>query len=135
MAKKSSVVQTVPEFFGYWGKAGRHDTGCHRLVWHCLDVAAVADELLLRRDDWCRRWASLSGLDNNDARALAVWMIGLHDIGKFAESFQYLRPDLRERFYPDLAVQCKSYDIKHDQLGHILWSKKVRLELGRSLPT
>ena len=123
------------KYFAYWGKADRYHTAFHRLVWHSLDVAAVANELLLQRGDWCRQWALLTGLESDDARALAVWLIGLHDIGKFAESFQHLRPDLREKFFPDITVQRKSYDIRHDQLGHILWSKKLRSELGRSLPT
>ncbi len=122
------------EFFAYWGKADRHDAAFHRLVWHSLDVAAVADELLRSRDDWCQQWALVSGLESSEARSLAVWLIGLHDIGKFAESFQYLRPELRERFFPDIAAQRKSYDIRHDQLGHILWSEKLRRELAGTLP-
>ena len=126
-------MRAVLEFFAYWGKADRHDAAFHRLVWHSLDVAAVADELLRSRDDWCRQWALVSGLESSKARSLAVWLIGLHDIGKFAESFQYLRPELREKFFPGIAVQCKSYGIRHDRLGHILWSEKLRRELGRKL--
>lgn len=124
----------MPDLYAYWGKADRQNSAFHRLIWHSLDVAAAADELLRHRDDWCQQWALLADLDCDEARSLAVWLIGLHDIGKFAESFQYLRPDLRESFFPGRAVQCKRYSIKHDQLGHILWSETLRLEIGRVLP-
>lgn len=52
--------------------------GIHPALWHMLDVAAVAGELLARR--------SLTG-DATQDRALQ-FLIALHDIGKFSESFR-----------------------------------------------
>lgn len=124
-------MREVVEIYKYWGKAD--NARFHRLVWHSLDVAAVADELLRSREDWGRQWALVTDLESSEARSLAVWLVGLHDIGKFAESFQFLRPELRAKFFPDIAVRCKSYSVRHDQLGYILWSEELRRELGKKL--
>jgi CRISPR-associated endonuclease/helicase Cas3 len=123
-----------PAYYAYWGKAEQRGSAFHLLVWHSLDVAGVADELLRSRVDWLQQWAVLTELESGEARSLAVWLIGLHDIGKFAESFQYLRRDLREHFYPDRPVECKRYSIRHDQLGFMLWHEGLRREFARTLP-
>ncbi|MCG6535282.1 MAG: hypothetical protein L7F78_11445 [Syntrophales bacterium LBB04] len=34
-------MNQLPDYFRYWGKAEKDGTGCHLLVYHCLDVAAV----------------------------------------------------------------------------------------------
>ena len=123
------------DYFAYWGKADKGDAAAyHLLVWHSLDVAAVSDELLRQRDDWCSQWAALTNLEYCEARRLAVWLVGLHDIGKFAESFQYLKPDLREKFFAGRAVRCRSYSKRHDQLGYWLWDEKLWEKLDEALP-
>ena len=76
----------MTDIFAYWGKADQSGDDHHLLIWHSLDVAAVSDELLRQRDDWCGQWAAYTKLEPDDARKLAVWLIGLHDIGKFSVS-------------------------------------------------
>ena len=75
-----------------WAKYDRHTNTCHRLIYHSLDVAAVA----------ARRWdlalspaqkthpKELLGLDDESARQLLALLAGLHDIGKATPAFQNL---------------------------------------------
>ena len=74
-------------YYAYWGKVGDgDDTVCHRLVYHCLDVAAVA-ERLIRCD---ARWGAsmMRVVSQREAQGLAPFLVALHDTGKFAEGFQ-----------------------------------------------
>ncbi len=115
--------------YAYWGKAGNENQGCHLLVYHCLDVAAVADTLLEQRPELLRRLADVMGLSLEQARRWCVFLLGLHDIGKFAEAFQQLREDLRRRFWPDEKIRKRNYSIRHDALGWMLWRQFLRNEL------
>lgn len=79
-------------FTQYWGKTVRVDpqqTGCHLLIWHSLDVAAVAscwwERSSFIRSVFCRH--SLS-LDETQVKAWVLFFIALHDIGKFDTRFQ-----------------------------------------------
>jgi CRISPR-associated endonuclease/helicase Cas3 len=96
------------------------------LVLHSLDVAAVGVEAL-------HRLPALSGLLaerlNLAPGLLAPWTafwLALHDLGKFAESFQSQCPDvflgLRQR-HPDPA---KTYKLRHDSLGMLFWADVLR---------
>lgn len=80
-------------FLRYWGKsAGAVDGGpvAHRLVYHALDVAAVGATWWAADQGLRARVASLLGLREAEARALILWLLVLHDLGKFAGSFQAL---------------------------------------------
>jgi len=50
-----------------------------------------------------------------------TFLLGLHDQGKFSETFQQLRPDLRKLFWPDTPVKKTNYSIRHDTMGQMLW--------------
>jgi len=94
---------SFPPACRYWGKAASDEeeaVRCHLLVYHALDVAAVTRELLCRRPFLARRLSRLMGMPVEGAASLGVFLAGLHDLGKFAEAFQQLRPDLRQRFWP-----------------------------------
>ena len=116
--------------FRYWGKADKEGgTGFHLLVYHCLDVAAVGKVLLTNRPELLRRLADATGLSQEQATSWCVFLLGLHDLGKFAEAFQQLREDLRQQFWPDEKIRKRNYSIRHDALGWMLWQQFLRNEL------
>lgn len=114
--------QIAPGYFKYWGKARQYDdTGepYHLLVFHCLDVAAVGIEFFRHHPTHTNRLASLLEIDSDDFLNWFKWFLAIHDLGKFSESFQNLRPDLL------LDLQSKesqrAYPKRHDTLGYQLW--------------
>lgn len=105
-------------YFNFWGKA-EVDGSYHCLPYHGLDVAAVGNILLMNDGLLRQRFTAISGI-NEDAccGCLSVFLV-LHDLGKFSETFQNLRPDLMERLR---GIQgTKRYSVRHDSLGNLLW--------------
>ena len=112
----------------YWGKArpGQATARCHLLAYHCMDVAAVGIEALQR----------LPGLRALFTRRLAVpehliepWIafwLALHDLGKFAESFQSQCPDVFEWQRGRPPNPAKPYTLRHDSLGMLFWKDVLR---------
>ena len=115
--------------YAYWGKADEDASGHHLLVYHALDVAAVAAILLEQRPELLRRLATAMDLPPEAARCWCSFLLGLHDLGKFAETFQQLREDLRLAFWPDKRICKHRYSIRHDTLGWLLWQQFLRNEL------
>ncbi|HJU39645.1 MAG TPA: CRISPR-associated endonuclease Cas3'', partial [Tahibacter sp.] len=75
----------------YWGKGPRtplEPAAWHPLVLHAFDVAAVADALMTVCSRWLERVAAALSLSPADARRLVLWLVVLHDLGKFAGNFQ-----------------------------------------------
>lgn len=109
-------------FYAYWGKASRstEDRSHHLLVYHSLDVAAVGQRLLFLQP---RLLADLAGLLEVRESVLLEWLsfwLAIHDIGKFSDGFQNLRPDLLAMLQgrPTRA----DYAERHDALGYRLAS-------------
>ena len=81
----------MPTYLAFWGKAKADrpsEPSWHPIAYHCLDVAAIADVLLVANP---RRLAALANLlqtSTNNARHLLVCLIALHDVGKFTAAFQ-----------------------------------------------
>jgi len=119
--------------YQYWGKAQQDDREAgapyHLLVYHLLDVAAAGKVLLELRPQLACRLSSLMGLPVEHAKQWCVFLLGLHDLGKFAESFQQLREDLRLTFWPDEKIRNKHYSLRHDALGWLLWREFLGSEL------
>ncbi|MFN0040838.1 MAG: CRISPR-associated helicase/endonuclease Cas3 [Burkholderiales bacterium] len=92
-------ITTSPLMFRYWGKADPNYPGTpkwHPLVYHCLDVAAVA------RTWWdlspAIRRAFLAAFVQSDSATdqLQAWMlffVAMHDLGKFDIRFQLKATD------------------------------------------
>jgi CRISPR-associated endonuclease/helicase Cas3 len=102
----------------YWGKAKPHmgsGPQWHPLVYHCLDVAACGRKLLEADAERRRSLARLTGLDEEALLAWLSFLLAIHDVGKFSDGFQNLRPDLFQ------ALQGRGtrafYDERHDTLG------------------
>lgn len=81
------------EYLNFWGKANSEQAmpaPMHPVVYHCLDVAAVAEQLQhLRRQDIDRICAKFK-IPPKEFMALNTLLIALHDIGKFSRTFQGL---------------------------------------------
>jgi CRISPR-associated endonuclease/helicase Cas3 len=109
----------------YWGKARPHDASparYHLLPYHCLDVAAVG-VAYLRAQPHLRRWF-MQSLGLQEEQALFAWFtfwLALHDLGKFAESFQGQRGDVFAELRRRAPDPGKPYDIRHDTLGLAAW--------------
>jgi CRISPR-associated endonuclease/helicase Cas3 len=117
-------------YLGYWGKASREGDSrprSHRLVYHLLDVASVGAVILDRHPSWLNWISGALQLGTVEARQWVLWLLGHHDIGKFAASFQRLRPELAPGTIPD----SYRYDARHDTLGYVLWMEKL---LGEGFP-
>lgn len=120
----------------YWGKAKPHwdSDPYHLLPFHCLDVAAVGRAYLSKHKELTAFFAQRLGVrDEVVIEWLAYWL-ALHDLGKFASSFQGQCPDVlralrhREPSHP--------YTVLHDTLGFYIWRELLSryphaLGLGR----
>ncbi|RTR06304.1 CRISPR-associated helicase Cas3' [Halomonas nitroreducens] len=108
-------------YYLYWGKAKPEDRGdsCHLLPYHSLDVGAVGWYLLEPQRPLTQRLASQLGLPPDSLRRFFVFLLGLHDLGKFARAFQGVaRPDGVELAPP---IERLAYNERHDRLGALLW--------------
>ncbi|ABA88209.1 CRISPR-associated helicase Cas3 [Syntrophotalea carbinolica DSM 2380] len=116
------MIDKENSFFRYWGKTA--DNGrYHLLPYHCLDVAAVG-WLLLAPGRPLTKWLRLTlGVLPKWLRKWFVFLLALHDIGKFATAFQGIKPNLSEQLVPN--VQGMSYNERHDSLGFLLWRKVI----------
>ena len=115
---------TDESYFRYWGKARKEDqTGepYHLLPYHCLDVAAVGLTLLDSHPSLLDNLSELMLLPKCESRKWCIFLLGIHDLGKFARSFQMLREDLRTELYPEEAEKKQAYTVRHDNLGRIIW--------------
>ena len=105
-------------FYSYWGKAGPagEEAGYHLLPYHCLDVAAVGSVLLSEREELLLGLSDFLGVNADALRRWLTFLLAIHDVGKFGDGFQNLRPDLM------LALQGRraavSYAERHDTLGY-----------------
>lgn len=103
-------------YFRYWGKAEKDGSRYHLLPYHCLDVAAVGHVLLTGDADLRQKFAAITGLEEAVFGGWLVSLLALHDIGKFSESFQNLRPDILEQLQSISSI--KQYIVRHDSLGN-----------------
>jgi CRISPR-associated endonuclease/helicase Cas3 len=113
--------------FRYWGKAkpDREDgPQYHPLPYHCLDVAAVGKALLEQNPRLKHYLACLTGLNEECFSRWAVFFLALHDLGKFAESFQNQQPTLFKELQK--RESNKNYVTRHDTLGFALWDEELR---------
>jgi CRISPR-associated endonuclease/helicase Cas3 len=128
-------------YFRYWAKASKHNEGempnFHLLPYHLLDVAAVGYTLLEQDTRLRKKLSSLCGLDEHTFHLWMTFMLGLHDIGKFSHTFQNLRKDisLNTNVQPvDNGHQLKKlYDIKHDELGSIIYGQFLKSYISEIL--
>lgn len=132
------IRQSAPQdhsnlYHAYWGKAAANDQSVHLLPYHSLDVAAVGQRLLTRHNVYREGLAKLCGLSTHDFSALAIFFLALHDLGKFARSFQQLRI---EPHSVGQSTARPSTSQRHDYLGYRVWREHLspRLQAACLLP-
>ena len=111
------------EMYQNWGKANKPDSqgalSYHLLVYHCLDVAAVGHVLLQKDKHLLNRFTEITSLSDEVTTKLITFYLAIHDIGKFSDRFQNLRPDLFKHLR---GCTCdKAYPVRHDTMGYHLW--------------
>lgn len=117
--------------FAYWGKArpaldADAPIGWHLLPLHALDVAAVGAEYLRRTPSIAAMVSARSGIPPAQLVSWISFWLALHDLGKFAESFQSQSPDAFWALRRRQANPAKPYTLRHDSLGMLFWSSVVR---------
>ncbi|MBK5274774.1 MAG: CRISPR-associated helicase Cas3' [Desulfuromonadales bacterium] len=113
-------------YWRYWGKAERDGVGYHLLPYHCLDVAAVGSALLAADATLRKKFTDITGLGESVVCRWLVLLLALHDIGKFSECFQNLRPDLLEQLQG--ISSRKQYFVRHDRLGNLFLKSALENE-------
>jgi CRISPR-associated endonuclease/helicase Cas3 len=109
----------------FWGKANAEDGTWHPLVYHMLDVAAVAGEWLENDRDLCNLFQKLSGIPENSLIPALTIASAYHDIGKATVYFQNKFPDLAKKndLYWQTAAEARGFD--HGAFG-CLWIDEWR---------
>jgi CRISPR-associated endonuclease/helicase Cas3 len=126
--KEKFVVQwpdDIPGYFRYWGKARpgkiHHGDEYHLLVWHCLDVAACAHQMVKENRYGVTDTLIALGFSDEEGARWFSWLAATHDIGKFARGFQGLASCGNGVLVAPLAG--KKYYCRHDSLGYFLWHR------------
>ena len=124
-----SKQQTIPGYHLYWGKAQNYeeDDSYHLLIYHSLDVAAVAQVVLENHPSLLRILSSSSGIPQDKLAPWILWAIALHDVGKFARDFQTKVPGLYKQLQPQ--GKPTSQNTHHSDLGFFFFSKNVAPKL------
>lgn len=92
----------------YWGKADPNyarSPRWHPLVYHCLDVAAVAAAWWDSNQVIQKVFRAAFGLSPTGTTSLRAWVlffVALHDVGKFDVRFQLKAEDALREAWPDL---------------------------------
>jgi len=125
---KGAVVITESTYFQYWGKSApnsyKPNVACHLLPYHSLDVAAVGYVLLDKNPSYLNQFQSLTGITPVNLKKWITFLLALHDIGKFADSFQGLNPAVLMRLQG--RESDREYYERHDSLGWILWKESLK---------
>lgn len=105
----------MTDYYNYWGKVD--GSRYHRLIYHCLDVAAVGERLLAH--DAVLKKILCKETIFSEWPHLISFLLATHDIGKFSHRFQGKEPDI--------VKQITNHDIDpserfyHDLGGYIYW--------------
>lgn len=104
-------------YYRYWGKASKdkEEMKYHLLVYHSLDVAAVGIEFS-KVSPLLKYFCDTLAVKEDCFLDIIGFLCAIHDIGKFAEGFQNLRPDLYK--FLNNKKSSASYPEKHWSLGY-----------------
>ncbi|MEQ3657356.1 MAG: CRISPR-associated helicase/endonuclease Cas3 [Glaciecola sp.] len=115
-------MEQVKSYFKYWGKAKKtpeqDGADYHLLPYHCLDVAAVADVWLSESRTLLKQIALQIKCSESDAKAIILFYVLLHDLGKFDARFQNFVEEIRiELQGSELKVEPEKY--AHGSHGYL----------------
>jgi CRISPR-associated endonuclease/helicase Cas3 len=109
------MTKTVASYFKYWGKAKKLEGGgydYHLLPYHCLDVAAVTDAWLTHSNVLLKQMSQQIGKTEAETRAIVLFFVLLHDLGKFDARFQNFVEEIR------VALQGDEYEVEPEKYSH-----------------
>ncbi|APX95098.1 CRISPR-associated helicase/endonuclease Cas3 [Halomonas sp. 1513] len=86
-----------------------------------MDVAAVGWYLLAPERPLTQLLAARLDISPEALRRFFVFLLGLHDLGKFSRAFQGLARPESVRLVPP--VERYEYTVRHDRLGALLWQE------------
>jgi CRISPR-associated endonuclease/helicase Cas3 len=108
-------IHKMENIFRYWGKASKDPNYTHLyhlLPYHCMDVAAVADNWLQLSHVLLKHIALSLDKTESEARAIVLFYVLLHDLGKFDARFQNFREDIRA------SLQGDQYEVEPEKYSH-----------------
>jgi CRISPR-associated endonuclease/helicase Cas3 len=127
------VTDNSEIYFHYWGKAARladrtNQRSYHLLAYHCLDVAAVGQQLLLHDSNLLRKIIPSDVFNDDPEReqwcvGVVTFLLALHDIGKFSDRFQNLIPELLKELKG--YSSDRTYTVHHTDMGRLLFEKEI----------
>ena len=126
-------------YYKYWGKAKSENENegpaYHLLPYHCLDVAAVADQWWENTPSLRQQFTQSTQLETEDkAKAWLMFFICLHDLGKFDIRFQMKSSAAIGQLQPENYALIKAkFDFKalydHGSNGYG-WFEKEYIDYG-----
>jgi CRISPR-associated endonuclease/helicase Cas3 len=123
--------------FQYWGKASPGEDGqtpYHLLVYHALDVTAVAEVWWQTSRTIRQRFCQGTGLDEAQMRAWTLYFVALHDYGKWDIRFQLKALPallaLLPEFEPDMVEPDRHY--YHGPRGYAWFLREDSRHIGFS---
>lgn len=115
-------IEELPCYFKYWGKARKDEItdeyDYHLLVYHCLDVAAVATVWLSESNTLLRQISRHLKLSGQEAKDICIFFILLHDLGKFDARFQHFCEEIRSDLQGDAWLQPDLLYYSHGSCGY-----------------
>ncbi|WP_170228254.1 CRISPR-associated helicase Cas3' [Denitratisoma oestradiolicum] len=118
----------MSSIFHYWGKTRQREDGVwewHPLVYHCLDVAAVG-RTWLEAHPQALTWLSVQlGLSPAQSVRLCSFLIALHDLGKFSDSFQGQVGEVQRVLQGRVSTML--YQDRHDKSGYAFFAEDLTL--------
>lgn len=106
----------------FWGKCDRETKQTFPAVWHMMDVALVADELLNSLSEQEQQIILAPFYPSSHPEQVFLFFIALHDIGKLSPQFQYLVPEIIEFDQAIYVPVDKESSVKHGTIGQSLLS-------------
>lgn len=114
-------------YFKYWGKAKKapeqDGADYHLLPYHCMDVAAVADVWLSESRILLKQIALQINCSEDSAKAIVLFFVLLHDLGKFDARFQNFVEDIRVQLQGD-EFEVESEKYAHGSHGYLHFIKQ-----------
>lgn len=114
----------MSNYTNYWGKT----SPIQRLMYHCLDVAAVGHVLLqpsLQDDKYEDVLTQKITQDKEISLSLITLFVLMHDLGKFSYRWQNKDRVAVKKVHGVPCEDCYSYSAEHDLLGFLLCQKGI----------
>jgi len=107
-----------PGLARWWGKANCLESiePDHPLVFHSLDVAACTHRYLDTHPQLLLQFSAWFGLTEVQARGVLIFLMAVHDMGKFAENFQFKCPEVAALRFGGLLKPSNS-TAHHDRIS------------------